>query len=249
MVCEIGILEVLTVDKCNIPDTTGYAISQVHHKLRHDPSKAPVEVPSGPIRTPAVHCLRHVDTGFVEAISAGSSDLQSLIENKVSAGKLLCCDEHYTTLNLVSYCTSRNIPFLGHISPCRLTSVPDMKKPSTFTKRPFFRMFSGEFYLWICWDHHGTVLLVSNFHMGPISDCSDCRILKLYNKSIYGSERFDGLKNISNFDKNHPMCGDSDTLLYVVLNAITLNTKIIYRNEHYSPTLFIHLVKILLSYR
>ena len=233
---------------CNIPETTGYAISQVHHTFQSDGH--PVEVPGGFKHISILHCLRHVETGFVENFSTNSADLFRIIDEKLEPGKLLCCDEHYTTFELVNGYTSRNILFLGRISNTSLSSAPQMMKRS---ETQSFRVFCENFWLWICWDDpvNEPIVLVSNFHMGQITDWTNCDILSLYNKSIYGSEKFDRFSNIYKYNKNHPMCLDSmNTVIYQILNAMIVNSKILYEQQSNSqPTsLLIHFVKILLSY-
>lgn len=260
-VLEMQVEEVISVfhsllTECNIPKTNGYAICKVHHTFKPDTS--PVEVPIGPKHQNVVHCLRHAETGFVEKFAYLDTATDSAVVPKLIgdldklSGKLLCCDENYTTMDLMDMCTGRNIPFLGRISNHTefLQAIPDlMEKPAGQS----FRVFFDESWIWACWDDpvHEPVILVSNFHMGHISDPGDCAILKLYNKTLYGSEQFDRFQNNYKFHPKHPMCTSGTySIIYRVLNAITLNTKTIYEQEHdLEPThLFNYLMKLLLCY-
>ena len=171
-----------------------------------------------------------------------------------NCGKVLLCDEYYTTMSLVEECTSRNIPFLGRISSDLLTLSPQMMLRA---QQRSFRVFCEKVLVWICWDRDDLppLLLVSNFHqVESVTDSTDwtkCSMLKLYNKCMFGSETFDRVANVYENDKLHPMCSTTmNTVFYSVLNATVLNTKIVADRKASSKqcNIFQHAFKILLSY-
>ena len=143
----------------------GYSVCNIHNSFKPTgPAVQVISEESLKNQPDLYHFLRHVETGFVEKISitkhiAGTEiDIPSnvvldLIEDKLdNGGKLLCCDEYYTTPNLIEECTNRKIPFLGRIKNYKLfEGLPDLVLiGSDQTVKQVQFCNSPQYMVWIC---------------------------------------------------------------------------------------------------
>lgn len=242
---------------CQIPHAIGYTISEVHYSIRFDASR--VEKPTIPgTSRQVVHCLRHAETGFSEKFIMSGPDRDetavfTLLQNRLdNMGTLLCCDENYTNLELLSECSDRNIPFIGSILREKVPELYDNEKPADCS----YRVFSGnsscgmEFWLWLCWDHadYEPIMLISNFHMGILDKEEACPILNLYYRYVYGSAEFNRIKDTFDYSKiNWDLL---NTVFYNITNAMLINSKILYEldSEECSSNFFDYFIQLLISY-
>ena len=126
-----------------------------------------------------------------------------LISNKLDGkGVPLCGDRGYTTLELVRFCTTRIIPYIGTIKNNFLGGnypmFPDDKsnKSNKFVRRMFtFRVQNEPIFLTVLYDHakSAPVLFISNFHTSELSrNCPNRpRISTIYNTIMCGVDLFD----------------------------------------------------------
>lgn len=143
---------------------------------------------------------------------------------------LICCDKGYTTLQIVSECTKKNIGYIGTIRPDWLQGdrplFPDGKNKN-FQKRMYtFKERSCDMFLTCFYDHAGKkpVCFLSNFHTGELSSNLTKRpkISSIYKRSMFAVDCFDFIaRHYSIHHKTHKwtvrmfelMCG------YLLINA------------------------------